>query len=76
MITTRRLTVIACGILFAVLSWTQVQAAATPETPQQRVAELKAWLQASREQMHAYQWVETTTVSVDGEQKSMVQQRC
>jgi hypothetical protein len=26
--------------------------------------------------MRAYQWVETTTVSVDGEQKSMVQQRC
>lgn len=76
MTTTRRLTVIACGILFTALSWAEVQAAAAPETPQQRVANLKAWLEASREQMRAYQWLETTTVSVDGEQKSMVQQRC
>lgn len=76
MITTRHLTATACGILFATMSWTQVQAAVAPETPQQRVANLKAWVQASREQMRAYQWIETTTVSVDGEQKSMVEQRC
>ena len=76
MITIRHLTATACAILFTAWSWTQVQAAATSETPQQRAADLKAWLQASREQMRAYQWIETTTVSVDGEQKSMEQQRC
>lgn len=76
MITSRRLTVTACALLFALMSWSQAQAAAAAETPQQRVADLKAWLQASREQMRAYQWIETTTVSVDDEQKSMVQQRC
>ncbi len=76
MITTRRLTNIACAILYAVLSSIQVQAAEAPETSQQRVADLKAWLQASREQMRAYEWIETTTVSVDGEQKSLTEQRC
>lgn len=76
--TTSRLTTTACGILFAAICWVPAQAAdtASAETPQQRVADLKAWVQASREQMRAYQWIETTTVSVDGEQKSMVQQRC
>jgi len=44
----RRLTIIAWGVLFAALSWTQVQAAETTESPQQRVATLKAWIQASR----------------------------
>ncbi|MCB1706738.1 MAG: hypothetical protein KDI17_17875 [Halioglobus sp.] len=76
MIVTRRLSAIVCGLLLAILSWNQVQAAQERETPQQRVADLKAWLQASREQMKAYEWIETTTVSVDGEQKSMTQQRC
>jgi len=78
MISTRRLTVIACGILFATFSWAQAQATDTApsQTPQQRVANLKAWVQASREQMRAFQWIETTTVSVNGEQKSKVVQRC
>ncbi|MEZ5572810.1 MAG: hypothetical protein R3E64_12390 [Halioglobus sp.] len=76
MIATRRLTVIACGMLISALLWTPVQGLAAPETSQQRVADLKAWLQASREHMRDYEWIETTTVSVDGEQKSMTEQRC
>jgi hypothetical protein len=69
----RPLTAFACVMLLGVNSLVQAQAA---ETPQQRVANLKAWLQASKEQMRAYQWIETTTVSIDGEQKSRLVQRC
>lgn len=45
-------------------------------TPQQRAAMLKQWLQASEQQMRAYEWIETTVVSKDGEQKSSSQKRC
>ena len=45
-------------------------------TPQQRAAMLKQWLQASEQQMRAYEWIETTVVSKDGEQKSSTQKRC
>jgi hypothetical protein len=51
------------------------QAAPQP-TMQQRAAMLKAWLQASQMQMHAYEWIETTVVSKDGEQRSNSQKRC
>ena len=41
-----------------------------PPTPQQRVAMLKQWLQASQMQLRAYEWVETTVMLKDGEEKS------
>jgi hypothetical protein len=47
-----------------------------PPTPQQRAAMLKQWLQASQQQVRAYEWIETTVVSKDGEQKSSTQKRC
>jgi hypothetical protein len=37
---------------------------------------LKQWLQASQNQIRAYEWIETTVVSKDGEQKSSTQKRC
>jgi len=49
---------------------------AAEPTPQQRAAMLREWLQASQMQMRNYQWIETTNVSVDGEQKSSEQKRC
>ena len=49
------------------------QAAPPEPTPQQRAAMLKEWLTASRAQLRNYQWLETTTVSKDGEQKSQKQ---
>jgi len=52
------------------------QAPAPEETLQQRVAQLKAWMKASQEQLRAYQWVETTTVTVKGEQKKQIEKRC
>lgn len=53
----------------------QAQPQAQP-TPQQRAAMLSQWLQASQAQVRAYEWIETTVVSKDGEQKSSTQKRC
>lgn len=49
-------------------------AAAPPSpTPEQRIATLKQWLQASQQQIRAYEWVETTTTYLKGEEKSRQQ---
>ncbi len=40
------------------------------------MAQLKAWMKASQEQLRAYQWMETTTVTVNGEQKKQIEKRC
>jgi hypothetical protein len=45
-------------------------------TPQQRVAMLKQWLQASGQQLRSYEWVETTVVSVGGGEKVRRQSQC
>jgi hypothetical protein len=56
------------------------QAAPAPQppqpTPQERVAMLKQWLQASGKQLRAYEWIETTVVSLGGEQKVRRQSQC
>jgi hypothetical protein len=44
--------------------------------PAERVAALKATMAASQKQLRQYEWVETTIVSVKGEEKSRKQQRC
>jgi len=46
------------------------------EEMNQHLAMLKEWLQASKSQLRAYEWVETTVVTKDGEEKSRVQKRC
>jgi hypothetical protein len=51
-------------------------APAIQPAPQQRAAMLKQWMQASLSQLRSCQWIETTAVSVKGEQKSQVQKRC
>lgn len=45
-------------------------------TPQQRAAAIKQQLQASQTKLRAYEWIETTVVSKDGEQTSRTQKRC
>jgi hypothetical protein len=47
-----------------------------PPSPEQRVAMLKQWLQASQAQLRGYEWVETTVLTKDGEEKSRKQNRC
>jgi hypothetical protein len=70
---------LACGALAmaAQLITASPASAAQPEpTPEQRAAMLKEWLAASRASLRTYQWVETTTVSKDGAQKSQKQATC
>jgi len=43
---------------------------------EERVAALKASLQAGLAGQRAYEWIETTTVSIKGEKKSRTQNRC
>lgn len=47
-----------------------------PPTPQQRIAMLQQWLKASQAQLRAYQWIETTAISMKGEEKSRKQNTC
>ncbi len=46
-----------------------------PSVPE-RVAELKATLEASRSVLKQYQWIQTTVISVNGEEKSRKQDQC
>jgi hypothetical protein len=59
--------VVNCGI---------ADAQAPQPSLQERVAGLKATFAASQAALRQYEWVETTVVSVNGEQKSSKQQRC
>jgi len=43
---------------------------------QQRAAMLKQWLKASQAQIRKYEWVETTVVSKDGDEKNRMQKHC
>ena len=45
-------------------------------TNQERVAMLKQWLQNSQANLRFFQWVETTIISKDGEEKSRSQNQC
>jgi hypothetical protein len=48
----------------------------SPPSIQERVAALKATLGASQANLRHYEWIETTVVSLKGEEKSRKQQRC
>lgn len=61
--------------LVALLCLTQVQAA-PPAGLAEKVDALKKALQQNQVSLKQYEWVETVTVSKDGEQKSQKQYRC
>ncbi|MDX1555985.1 MAG: hypothetical protein R3212_08165 [Xanthomonadales bacterium] len=64
-------------IVLLASSWLVPALAQQPQpTPQERVAQLKAWLQASHQQMLHYEWIETTTLLKGGEAKSSKQNQC
>ena len=44
--------------------------------PDQHVAALKQSLQESQQRLRQYEWIETTVISLKGEEKSRKQQRC
>jgi len=67
------LAVIATGVL-ALLPVARAVAQAPP-TPDEMVGALKQNLAESQKRLRQYEWVETTTISLKGEQKSRKQQR-
>jgi hypothetical protein len=69
-----RLAVLLLAVLGAIPA--RAQAPAPAETTKERVAALKQSLAQSQKALRAYQWVETTTVSMKGEVKSQKQATC
>lgn len=51
-------------------------ALAQDPTPPERVAALKQSMAASQKRLRQYEWIETTVISMKGEEKSRKQQRC
>ncbi len=65
-----------CLSALASAALAQDQPPQAPPSPQQRVAMLKQWLAASQAQMRTYEWIETTVISKDGEEKHRTEKRC
>src|ERR1039457_4203889 len=61
-----------CALLFALSNPAVAQQPSVPE----RVAALKASLAASQIVLRQYEWIETTVVSLKGDEKSRKQERC
>lgn len=53
-----------------------VSASQDPLTPDQRVAALKQSLADSQARLRKYEWIETTIISLKGEEKARTQKRC
>ncbi len=68
-----RRVLVAFGLLIAASGMARAQGAADPA---ERVAALKAALQQNQERLRQYEWIETTIISLKGEEKGRKQQRC
>ena len=68
-----RLAVAACS--FALVLAPALMKAQGPEI-QQRVAALKQNIAHNKQAIRQYQWIQTTTISLKGEQKSQNQKQC
>jgi hypothetical protein len=64
--------VVVAGLTTA---WSADGTAQTPPTPDQVVAALKQNLAESQKRLRQYEWIETTAISLKGEEKSRKQQR-
>jgi hypothetical protein len=62
--------------LFLALAALALPGLAQEATPAERVAQLKANIESSQTVLRQYEWIETTVVSVKGEQKARKQERC
>jgi hypothetical protein len=69
---TRTMFAVAALVLFATPSFARQDTV----TPDQRVAALKQSLAASQKQLRQYEWIETTIISLKGEEKARKQNRC
>jgi hypothetical protein len=65
-----------CVLAIALASIGIAVAQAPQPSLQERVAALKTTFAASQANLRQYEWIETTVVSVNGEEKSRKQQRC
>ena len=64
------------GLVIAFSVVGAVPSAQTVPSPDERVAALKQSLQENQARLRRYEWVETTIISLKGEEKSRKQQRC
>lgn len=64
------------SVLTFILAALALPVCAQQPTAAERVAQLKATLAASQTALRQYEWIETTVVSLKGEEKSRQQQRC
>ncbi len=62
-------------VVGVVLAWAGTGTAQAPATPDEMVASLKQNLAESQKRLRQYEWVETTSISLKGEEKSRKQQR-
>jgi hypothetical protein len=68
--------VVAAGLLGASLVAKSVETDQGGSTPQERVAALKQSMQESQAKLRQYEWIETTIISLKGEEKGRTQKRC
>jgi len=66
--------VVTAALIFTIVD--RPGAAQVAPTPEQRVAALKQSLQDSQAKLRGYEWIETTIISLKGEEKGRKQQRC
>jgi hypothetical protein len=66
---------VSAVLIAAPLGLQSLRAQAAPD-PQQQVAALKQALAKSQQLIRQYEWVETTIISLKGEEKARKQQRC
>jgi hypothetical protein len=68
---------IRVSLLVALLCGSSIAPAQTPQPSlQERVAALKSTFATSQANLRSYEWIETTVVTIKGEEKSRKQQRC
>jgi hypothetical protein len=68
--------VVAAVALGASLAARSVENQQAGPTPQERVAALKQSMQESQTKIRQYEWIETTIISLKGEEKGRTQKRC
>jgi hypothetical protein len=68
--------VAVCALTMVLATNSRIVVAQAPAAVQERVGALKATLAASQAALRQYEWIETTVVSLKGEEKSRRQQRC
>jgi hypothetical protein len=70
---TVRRTILSCALALLLAS---VLVAAQGQAPQERVTALKQSMQESQKRLRTYEWIESTGISLKGEEKSSKRNRC